>query len=126
LSRRSIQVVANIAKRVAGMHRGGYAHRDLKPGNIMWLPRESQWSLIDFGAAAEIGRPVPLNFTLPYAAPEVVAAWNGGRTSITATHALDAWALGVVVFEMLTGRPAFADEAGGVDQVRLRTSACMT
>lgn len=37
-----VQVVAHIAKRVAGMHRGGYVHRDLKPSNIMWLPGYSQ------------------------------------------------------------------------------------
>eukprot|EP00892_Ulva_mutabilis_P004406 jgi/Ulvmu1/2337/UM013_0185.1 len=116
--RTALPVVANIAKRVAGMHRGGYVHRDLKPGNIMWLPRDSQWSLIDFGVAAEIGRPAPLNCTPPYAPPEVVAAWNGGRMSVTATHALDAWALGVVVFEMLTGRPPLDTALGSIDAVR--------
>eukprot|EP00892_Ulva_mutabilis_P004414 jgi/Ulvmu1/2344/UM013_0192.1 len=103
----AMPVVTAVAKRLYSMHIAGYAHRDLKPGNVMWLPREEQWTLIDFGFAAPLGSTAPMGFTLSYAAPEIIAAWLNQDTHIVATPAADAWALGVMVFELLTGRPAF-------------------
>lgn len=102
-----MQVLANIAQRLEAMHAAGYAHRDLKPANVMWLPRENQWTLIDFGCAAKVGREAPLSFTMAYAAPEVIAAWKSGEKTVTAAETMDAWSLGVMVFELLTGRMAF-------------------
>ena len=115
----SVQVLANIAKRLESMHAAGYAHRDLKPANVMWLPRENQWTLIDFGCAAEIGREGPLSFTLAYAAPEVIAVWKSGVKKCMSTGAVDAWALGVMVYELLTGKSAFDVFMQGRDVVRL-------
>ncbi|NJR42368.1 MAG: protein kinase [Akkermansiaceae bacterium] len=113
-----MQVLANIAKRLQTMHEAGYAHRDLKPANVMWLPRENQWTLIDFGCAAAIGEEGPLSFTLAYAAPEVIAVWQSGVKKCMSTGAVDAWALGVMVYEMLTGRTAFDVFMQGRDAVR--------
>jgi eukaryotic-like serine/threonine-protein kinase len=89
------------------MHAAGYVHRDLKPANVMWLPRENQWTLIDFGCAAKEGSEAPLSFTMAYAAPEVIGTWQSGLKTIIAEEAQDSWSLGVMVFELLTGRPAF-------------------
>jgi eukaryotic-like serine/threonine-protein kinase len=89
------------------MHEAGFVHRDLKPANVMWLPRENRWTIIDFGCAARIGASAPLSFTLAYAAPEVVRAFEMGIDSIESNPALDAWSLGVMAFELLTGSPAF-------------------
>ena len=69
-----MQVLANVALRLAEFHAAGYVHRDLKPANVMWLPRENRWTVIDFGCAGKIGATVPLSFTLVYAAPEVIGA----------------------------------------------------
>jgi serine/threonine protein kinase len=69
-----VQVLANVALRLAEFHAAGYVHRDLKPANVMWLPRENRWTVIDFGCAGRVGESVPLSFTLVYAAPEVVSA----------------------------------------------------
>eukprot|EP00892_Ulva_mutabilis_P004417 jgi/Ulvmu1/2347/UM013_0195.1 len=113
----AMPVLANIAKRLEDMHNAGYAHRDLKPGNVMWLPRENQWTLIDFGAAGRIGEEAPLTFTFAYAAPEVLAALHRGESSVAVSPAVDAWALGVMIFELLTGRPAFDVFMKGRDSV---------
>ena len=93
--------------RLADMHDAGYVHRDLKPANVMWLPRENRWIVIDFGCAARIDEPAPLNFTLAYAAPEVASAAMASQKVIRPTPALDAWSLGVMAFELMTRAPAF-------------------
>jgi serine/threonine protein kinase, bacterial len=67
-----VQMLANIAKRLSHMHEAGFVHRDLKPGNVMWLPRENRWTVIDFGCVAKVGEPVTICYSLRYTAPEVI------------------------------------------------------
>jgi serine/threonine protein kinase len=90
-----VQVLTHVAERLADLHAGGYVHRDIKPGNIMWLPRKKRWTLIDFGCAARIGHYARPGFSLFYAAPEVILAHESGRVGVTATEA------------MFTGQPVF-------------------
>ena len=54
----SMQVIVQIAEKLRTMHNAGWAHRDLKPGNTIWLPSRNTWSLIDFGCAGRIGEPL--------------------------------------------------------------------
>ena len=89
------------------MHAAGYVHRDLKPSNVMWLPRQKRWTVVDFGCVARIGHTAPLSFTLAYAAPEVVAAHQRHEGCMRCSPALDAWSLGILALELLTGAPAF-------------------
>ena len=117
-----MQVLANVAKRLAAMHECGLVHRDLKPANLMWLPRENRWTVIDFGSAARAGEVAPLSFSLAYAAPEVVATLHHGERRMRVTPALDAWAIGVVAFELLTGAPAFNFLTDGSSRVRPSTA----
>jgi serine/threonine protein kinase len=49
----------NIAQRMAEYHAARYVHRDLKPGNVMWLPRTNRWTVIEFGCAARRGCGAP-------------------------------------------------------------------
>ena len=53
------QVIYEAAKLLRMMHDAGYVHRDIKPGNIVWLPSHGAWTLIDFGCAARTGASQP-------------------------------------------------------------------
>lgn len=85
---------------------GGVAYRDLKPENLL-LDQEGHIKLVDFGFAKRLGykddRPVEtytLCGTPEYLAPEVIH--NKGHTT-----AVDWWALGILIYEFLTGYPPF-------------------
>lgn len=89
------------------LHAAGYVHRDLRPAHVLWLPLENRWFVIDFGCTAPIGseRRAALSLrSLRYAAPEAVAAFRGERAMLV-DESLDAWSLGVLAYELLTGAP---------------------
>jgi len=101
-------IAAQVAAGLAAAHRLGVVHRDVKPGNIMLTPAGAK--VLDFGIAtlahgrdADGGRLVG---TPTYTAPERMRPG-------AATPAGDVYSLGVVLYEMLTGRPprAYADWA---------------
>jgi len=80
----------------------GVIYRDLKPENIL-IDEKGFAKLIDFGAAKRIGRGGKTNTlvgTPDYTAPEII---RGEGHSFE----VDWWSLGVVIFEMLTGKPPF-------------------
>jgi serine/threonine protein kinase len=78
-----MQMMHQLAIRMRDLHALGYVHRDLKPGNVMWLPRQTRWTIIDFGCAARTGEAARLGFSIAYAAPEVINAYrHGDRTMV--------------------------------------------
>jgi eukaryotic-like serine/threonine-protein kinase len=105
------RIAAAVADGLDVAHRGGIIHRDVKPSNIMLTP-DGDVKVMDFGIAAawEVHSTTgqQLLATASYVAPERVA---GGRAS----PAADIYSLGVVLYEMLTGRPPFL--AGTAEQI---------
>jgi serine/threonine protein kinase len=79
-----VQMILQLALRIEELHSLGYVHLDLKPGNVMWLPWENRWTVIDFGCVARTGESARLVFSIKYAAPEVIAAYRKGAQTIVA------------------------------------------
>lgn len=102
-----MQVLVHIGLRIASLHDAGFAHRDLKPGNLMWQQRTFNWVLIDFGLAAKLGEEARLGFTPPYAAPETIQALKNHQTRVIVDKSVDLWALGIMAFELLLERSPY-------------------
>eukprot|EP00892_Ulva_mutabilis_P005985 jgi/Ulvmu1/3759/UM175_0006.1 len=101
------QALSHAVRALRRLHDFGYAHRDVKPGNILRRPKQHDWTLIDFGCTSRIGSMSSLSFSMKYAAPEVVHALEAGDKTIKVDPAVDIWAIGVIAFELLTGERAF-------------------
>jgi serine/threonine-protein kinase len=103
---RATKIAVNIADSLDYIHRNGVVHRDLKPENIM-IDSDDGIKLIDFGIAGKEGAR-RLTFaklsqvmgTPDYISPEQVKGKRGDGRS-------DIYALGVMLYEMLTGKTPF-------------------
>ncbi len=103
-SGKSISIAKQICEGLTEAHRLGVIHRDLKPQNVM-VDREGNARIMDFGVArllkAEgLTGPKGVVGTPEYMSPEQV---DGKK----ADERADIYALGVILYEMVTGRPAF-------------------
>ncbi len=102
------RILRDVVDGLAAAHRMGVVHRDIKPDNIMLSGRHAM--ITDFGVAKAVSEATGRNLvttvglamgTPTYMAPEQAAA----DTNID--HRADIYAVGVVAYQLLTGRPPF-------------------
>jgi len=96
-------ISAEIASALSYLHSLSIVHRDLKPENIL-LDKEGHIVIIDFGFSKKIiESSSTLCGTQKYLAPEIIDCTGHDK-------AVDWWALGIIIYEMLVGYPPFFDE----------------
>jgi serine/threonine protein kinase len=102
---RALQITQRVAEAIAHAHGRGLVHRDLKPANVL-IGRDGAVKLADYSLARELDAAKKITMTREgtafgtpyYLAPEVMRGE-------AATAAADLYALGVMLYEMLTGAP---------------------
>jgi serine/threonine protein kinase/Tfp pilus assembly protein PilF len=103
-----------LAEGLAHAHERGIFHRDVKPANVL-VTDEGQPLLLDFNLAEDTKRIVPSSLvggTLQYMAPEHLRAFAGDHAQVVDGQA-DIYSLGIILYELLTGRPPFGPPALG-------------
>jgi hypothetical protein len=116
----AVRIIRGVAEGLACAHAAGLIHRDIKPGNILIAP-DGTPRITDWGLGKEVADRKEtrfIAFSLDYAAPEQISPGTYGRGDART----DIFQLGVVFYELLTGRLPFAGEGVGEVSVGILTA----
>src|SRR5260370_23540404 len=104
-----VRLAICLANALTGLHKSGLIHKDLKPANVLVAPATGEVRLMGFGIASRLSRerqapeaPELIAGTLAYMAPE-----QTGRMNRSIDSRSDLYALGVTLYEMITGSLPF-------------------
>lgn len=101
--REVLEVILDVSNALQTLHRNGYIHRDIKPDNIMI--HDSRYRLIDFGLVLKKDDKKTKQGFIPYKSPEFLLFTMDQHKDYN--EKIDIWALGVMSYQLLYGRPPF-------------------
>jgi serine/threonine-protein kinase len=106
-ARSAATLVATLAAAMQMAHQSGIVHRDLKPSNVL-LARDGTPKITDFGLAWRLDGNAGLILSgAPMGTPSYMAPEQARGQAPAIGPAVDVYALGAILYELLTGRPPF-------------------
>ncbi len=112
-ARRAAEWVETLARAIEVCHQRGIIHRDLKPGNVL-LTADETLKISDFGLAKRVDGEAGEALTATgdiFGTPNYMAPEQAGGVTKTIGPPADIYALGGILYEILTGRPPFRGES---------------